>query len=168
MSKQPAITFDLLERLKSPKGGYSRASLNIMGISWPPPRGWRKKLIAEAQANLAKEQAPASADPITKYKNALHEAREALLSAPCGCSGGFTCIFHKAIQIIDATGINKSAAILGDSRTITVCDRCLRASCWQGDFLCENSKNAGTVEKTRAELAALKREDSHYWNAALS
>jgi hypothetical protein len=29
--------------------------------------------------------------------------------------------------------------------TITVCDKCLQASCWQGIFMCQESAHAGTV-----------------------
>jgi hypothetical protein len=47
--------------------------------------------------------------------------------------------------------------------TITVCSACLPASCWQGEFYCEDSKRAGTVEKTREELEALNLEHSDYW-----
>jgi len=48
--------------------------------------------------------------------------------------------------------------------TITVCDECLRASCWHGLFMCDLAKSAGTVEKTREELIKLDLEHSNYWN----
>ena len=47
--------------------------------------------------------------------------------------------------------------------TITVCDKCLQASCWQGIFMCEEARYAGTVEKTVKELKELKLEHSDYW-----
>jgi len=46
---------------------------------------------------------------------------------------------------------------------ITVCDKCLMASCWQGLFMCDDSKFAGTVEKTIDELKELNLEHSSYW-----
>lgn len=46
---------------------------------------------------------------------------------------------------------------------ITVCDACLCASCWQGLFMCDRSKTAGTVQKTRAELKKLGLENPCYW-----
>lgn len=49
--------------------------------------------------------------------------------------------------------------------TITVCSACLRASCWQGAFYCEQYKTAGTVEKTREQLERLNLESPHYWRA---
>lgn len=48
------VTFRMLEMLKSQCGGYTRASLNALGVSWPPPRGWLKKLKRQAKDNAAK------------------------------------------------------------------------------------------------------------------
>lgn len=48
---------------------------------------------------------------------------------------------------------------------ITVCSECLQASCWQGIFYCDDYKTAGTVTKTRKELAKLGRENSDYWKS---
>lgn len=48
---------------------------------------------------------------------------------------------------------------------ITVCDKCLQASCWQGIFYCDDYKTAGTTQKTRKELAKLNRENSDYWRS---
>lgn len=45
---------------------------------------------------------------------------------------------------------------------ITVCDKCLQASCWQGIFMCQESKFAGTVQKPRMELTRLNLEHSDY------
>lgn len=50
--------------------------------------------------------------------------------------------------------------------TITVCSKCLQASCWQGIFLCNDADIAGTVEKTLAELIALDLEHPSYWPAS--
>ena len=51
--------------------------------------------------------------------------------------------------------------------TITVCDKCLRACCWQGQFMCDDARGAGTVEMTREQLAAIDppREHPDYWDA---
>lgn len=43
-------------------------------------------------------------------------------------------------------------------RWITVCDKCLSASCWHGEFMCWESRSAGTVKKTESELDALHVE----------
>ena len=48
-------------------------------------------------------------------------------------------------------------------KIVEVCDSCLRACCWYGEFMCDNAKNAGTVRKTTTELAKLNLENSQYW-----
>lgn len=58
----------------------------------------------------------------------------------------------------------KVTKALPDDYKVTVCAECLRACCWQGEFMCEAARNAGTVVKTVGELRAGKygeRED--YW-----
>jgi hypothetical protein len=36
-----------IEALKSPKGGWSKESLKSLGVSWPPKRGWKNKLLSQ-------------------------------------------------------------------------------------------------------------------------
>lgn len=48
--------------------------------------------------------------------------------------------------------------------TITVCDSCFRACCWKGIFMCDNSREAGTVERTVAQCIELNEEHSDYWD----
>lgn len=35
-----------IEAAKTRKGGWTRETLAGWGVSWPPPKGWREKLIA--------------------------------------------------------------------------------------------------------------------------
>lgn len=51
-----------------------------------------------------------------------------------------------------------------DDKLITVCDKCLRASCWQGIFMCGEARLAGTVQKTQKELNLLNLEHPSRWN----
>lgn len=67
---------------------------------------------------------------------------------------------EKAGEII--TGIVEDELI--DNRGVTVCDRCLQASCWQGIFMCEDSETAGTVDLPRSTLRMLDRENEDYWS----
>lgn len=46
---------------------------------------------------------------------------------------------------------------------ITVCDKCLTASCWLGVYMCWESRNAGTTKKSVKELRMLKKEHSSWW-----
>ena len=47
--------------------------------------------------------------------------------------------------------------------TVTVCDRCLQASCWQGIFMCDEAREAGTTVMTIADLRKLNLEHPCYW-----
>lgn len=41
-----------LENSRTPRGGYSRKQLAEWGIPWPPPKGWRSRLKAQAKRNV--------------------------------------------------------------------------------------------------------------------
>lgn len=36
--------------------------------------------------------------------------------------------------------------VMDNRRLVTVCDECLCASCWHGEFMCQQATDAGTVE----------------------
>jgi hypothetical protein len=38
---------DEIEEAKTPAGGWTKAQLAKWGIPWPPPKGWRKRLLAD-------------------------------------------------------------------------------------------------------------------------
>lgn len=50
-------------------------------------------------------------------------------------------------------------------KKIMVCANCLRASCYYGEFYCEDYKTANTTIKTIGELRKLKLENSDYWKS---
>jgi len=49
---------------------------------------------------------------------------------------------------------------------VTVCNSCLTASCWHGEFYCQRAKTAGTVEKLASELRALDAEHPDNYSRA--
>lgn len=49
-------------------------------------------------------------------------------------------------------------------RLITVCDACLRASCWHMTFPCQDYQTAGTMKKTARELRKLDLEHPDYYS----
>ena len=51
----------------------------------------------------------------------------------------------------------------GCDKMITVCDKCLRASCWQGISMCPQSQTAGTTQITVTALQKLNLESACYW-----
>ena len=49
-------------------------------------------------------------------------------------------------------------------KIIEVCSECLQASCWHGEFMCDDSRDAGTVLKPVSELLKLRLEHSQHWS----
>lgn len=41
---------DLLEANKTSKGGYTKSFLNSIDVPWPPPKGWKRKMIDDSWA----------------------------------------------------------------------------------------------------------------------
>ena len=41
------ITKEFLDTNTTPKGGYNRAQLAVVGVSWPAPKGWKKRLVGQ-------------------------------------------------------------------------------------------------------------------------
>lgn len=46
------ITPWLIDSLQTERGGWTRADLAKLGVEWPPPRGWKKRLIADWQKRM--------------------------------------------------------------------------------------------------------------------
>jgi hypothetical protein len=46
---------------------------------------------------------------------------------------------------------------------VTVCSSCLCACCWQGSFMCDEARYAGTLDKTVADLNGSMRENPEWW-----
>jgi hypothetical protein len=47
---------------------------------------------------------------------------------------------------------------------VTVCDKCLKASCWHGIFFCQDYQTAGTQEVLASELRKLDVEHPYYFS----
>ena len=43
MTRQQRI--DVIDSSRTPRGAWTRATLNRFGVPWPPPRGWKRQLI---------------------------------------------------------------------------------------------------------------------------
>lgn len=39
------LTKELLDAAKTARGGYTKAQLALLGVAWPPARGWTAALI---------------------------------------------------------------------------------------------------------------------------
>ena len=49
-------------------------------------------------------------------------------------------------------------------KIVEVCSKCLQASCWHGEFMCFESRDAGTVLKPVSELTKLALEHPDNWS----
>jgi len=47
--------------------------------------------------------------------------------------------------------------------TVTVCDHCYTSACWQGLFMCQDAKDAGTTDMPISALRALGLEHPDYY-----
>lgn len=54
---------------------------------------------------------------------------------------------------------------------VTVCSACRRAACWQGEFMCDDSRGASTVDRRVGTLirdgGSAFGEHPDYWNRDL-
>lgn len=44
------LTEDVLAAAASPAGGYTKTQLSVIGVPWPPPKGWREKAVGSRHA----------------------------------------------------------------------------------------------------------------------
>lgn len=61
------------------------------------------------------------------------------------------------------TDLRAKADAIAAERMITVCDRCFRASCWHGVWMCDEYLTGGTVDKPMSELIELDLEHPNHW-----
>jgi hypothetical protein len=52
---------------------------------------------------------------------------------------------------------------MNDDSKVLVCDKCLRASCWYGEFFCDDAVGADLKIMTVGDLRKLNREHEDYW-----
>lgn len=45
LTPQLRPTYAEIEAAKTPAGGYDKQQLAKWGVPWPPPKGWKKKLL---------------------------------------------------------------------------------------------------------------------------
>jgi epoxyqueuosine reductase QueG len=51
-----------------------------------------------------------------------------------------------------------------EKKLIKVCDNCLTASCWYGEFMCQKSKDAGLVLRPISYLRLKNLEHPENWS----
>lgn len=41
------VTREEVEAARTPAGGWTRAQLEAWGVPWPPPSGWKRRLVEQ-------------------------------------------------------------------------------------------------------------------------
>jgi hypothetical protein len=52
---------------------------------------------------------------------------------------------------------------LAGKEKVLVCGKCLRASCWYGEFMCDDAQSAGLKILQVNDLRKLDREHEDFW-----
>ena len=76
------LTRDEIEAAKTAKGGWTKATLEGWGISWPPPKGWKERLM-DGYEPEAEPNEPES-NPNGLEGKLLHEVVMAVIDAGHG------------------------------------------------------------------------------------
>ena len=61
-----------IEDEKSPRGGWTKATLAAHGIPWPPPKGWRRRLGAPVRKRQPTDDRSDYIDGILAAWDAAH------------------------------------------------------------------------------------------------
>ena len=56
MAQKKYTIEEYLDSLKTPKGGYTRETLLMLGVKWPPKKGWKKEIIEKYYIRLARQK----------------------------------------------------------------------------------------------------------------
>jgi hypothetical protein len=81
--KTKILTKDFLNFNKTPKGGYTKAQLRLIGVAWPPEKGWQARIIGTVvAAKLADDFAAArygeKSNPLAAARDLIVQCMEAL------------------------------------------------------------------------------------------
>jgi hypothetical protein len=52
-------TKEEIEKFLTPAGGYLKKDLEAMGVEWPPPPGWKRRLMNGEDPNQKEKKSPA-------------------------------------------------------------------------------------------------------------
>jgi len=97
------LGFPDIEMLKTPKGGYKRKTLEYIGVSWPPKKGWPARTVGNRVNLSAYEAALHDAEILAGKKNQQPEPRHP--EAPRSRGEMLTVIQRCQAGDIDALGL---------------------------------------------------------------
>lgn len=85
MSDYITLTEELLNEIRTLKGGYNRKQLHALDISWPPTAGWKRALtntVIDKFKFIKYVQATGNLELITKYCQQLNIDTQSLVKKP--------------------------------------------------------------------------------------
>lgn len=47
--KDQIVTWELIERLKTPPDGWNKSALAYLGVRWPPKKGWKRRILGKSR-----------------------------------------------------------------------------------------------------------------------
>lgn len=62
------ITAAQLNELKTPKGGFTRKTLELLGVGYPPKKGWKKRLLTKGYSSVDAAKAERKREAAKKKK----------------------------------------------------------------------------------------------------
>lgn len=74
------MTREDIEHHRTPNGGWTKAQLAKWGVSWPPPKGWKERLLRVSDENRNGENAERSRGEALPAR--CHEMVDALTPSP--------------------------------------------------------------------------------------
>ncbi len=186
---------ELMESMELPKGmtcsdcahwKFCQSFIGLKGnertCDWAPSRFYQRTLM-QPESNLERsESGESSGSPRPALEVGLEcamcGAQNAFVISPLDPSVGY-CFKEEQVWRISRGRNHFPCATCGTeylsmdnecsngcaNERVTVCGKCLQASCWQGIFMCDKAENAGTTELTRRELLKLDREHPSYWKS---
>ena len=77
------LTDTLISEVATERGAWTREQLGIMGVPWPPPQGWRKRLVAERRTLTDAEVEELREARMTVAERRSQTIANARLNAPC-------------------------------------------------------------------------------------
>lgn len=75
------MTREEIEAGRSEKGGWTKETLANWGVPWPPPKGWKDKLIAGEYIEPPRGSEPSAIRPEKSAHDILREVVVAVINA---------------------------------------------------------------------------------------
>ncbi len=80
------VTKEFMERNSTERGAWTRAQLALLGVAWPPPKGWRRRIegLLFIRQEVAEQFAKASGRDADKGEREMSEkpGEQAMVPAP--------------------------------------------------------------------------------------